>query len=424
MSARSLAAQVLVRVWSEGAYAAAALSSFLDQSGLEARDRGLATELVYGVLRTEKYLEGRLSNFGKIKTSDRILFSHLLVAAYQLEFLDRIPPHAAVGEAVTLVRELRGQRVAGFCNAILRRLANAGREKDLASAVFDSQPSWLKKRLSRDVGEEEARAVVHSGTAVAPFLRVVEAPRSEEFQRWLDANTEQCESAPQAYRYTGGGDPRKCVWYTKGAFVVQELGAQLVGRALGALRGESILDACAGRGQKTSLLVEQVGLSGRVVATDLHEHKVVALRDEMARLGLHAEALIWDWTEPAPPELRGAFDRVFVDAPCTGVGTLRRRPEIARRLGPGDPERLGELQYLICQNAAACLRPNGLLVFATCSLLREETSAVVERLRAAGLTPAPPPKEVPPLLRSGTTSLKLSPLRTNTDGYFIAWLAN
>ncbi len=424
MSARSLAAQVLVRVWSEEAYAAAVLSSLLDQQGLEQRDRGLSTELVLGVLRTEKYLEARLGQFGKIKKTDRELLAHLLIAAYQLEFLDRVPAHAAVSEAVTLARELRGERVAGFCNAILRRLASTPRDKDLAAATFDSQPSWLKKRLIRDVGDDEARALLQPGSLFASTLRLIKRPRPPEFEVWLNTNTEPCESAPLAFRYIAGGDPRKSEWYERGFFVVQELGAQLVGHALGAQRGESVLDTCAGRGQKTLLLAEQVGEEGRVCATDLHDHKLRALRDEAARLGVKVDASAWDWTQPAPAEFRAAFDRVLVDAPCTGVGTLRRRPEISRRLGPGDPERLAQLQVAICQNAAVCLRPQGIMVFATCSLLREETVDVIERLTAGGLRAVSAPGEVPQVLASGSTSLRLSPVRSNTDGYFIAWLAN
>ena len=233
---------------------------------------------------------------------------------------------------------------------------------------------------------------------------------------------------PGAYQFEAGGDPRQLLGYQEGAFVVQELGAQLVAHALGVREGEAVLDVCAGRGQKTSLLKSLVGNSGRVVATDLHEHKVRALEEEMKRLGVSVTAQTWDWTKEPPTELRGVFDRVIVDAPCSGVGTLRRRPEIARRLTAEDPVRLGALQSQIARNAALALKPDGVLLFATCSVLREEAEDIVEQLIAEGaLTAVIPETSVQTALfpqgASPSAALRLLPQIHGTDGYFIARFA-
>lgn len=423
MSARTIAAEVLVRVWTDDAFAAAALSTALSRGVIDERDRGLATELVYGVLRTGPYLERRLTEFAKLKLGDKPLLAHLLVAAYQLEFLDRVPAHAAVNEAVQLIGEARDKRVSGFANAVLRKLIAADHGRlTLEQAIFQSTPSWIRRRLLKDVGEDEARMLLAPHEAPRPYLRVLRP----EALTWLADKAEPCEGIPGAYRFIAGGDPRRLSGFQEGAFLVQELGAQLVAHALGALPGERVLDVCAGRGQKTMLLAEQVGSTGRVVATDLHEHKVQALAEEAERLNVAVETRAWDWTNPPPESFHGAFDRVVVDAPCSGVGTLRRRPEIARRLGAEDPTRLGELQRVLLLNAAQAVRSGGVLLFATCSVLSEEAEQVVEAVQRMSVRPLHLEGMATPvdsrLFPQGPVeaAFRLLPSSHGTDGYFVA----
>jgi 16S rRNA (cytosine967-C5)-methyltransferase len=236
--------------------------------------------------------------------------------------------------------------------------------------------------------------------------------------RTLDLSEGQAEHiSGGAFRFLAGGDPRRDEGFARGDFVVQELGAQRVAEALRVLPGERVLDVCAGRGQKSSLLVDQ---GARVLATDLHPHKLSQLEDEFDRLGLECETAVHDWTTAPPLAWQGAFDAVLVDAPCSGVGTLRRRPEILRRIGPETPARLAELQEAILRQASLTLAEGGRLLFATCSVLREEGEEVVQRI-ADVLVPRPFASSDPS--GAGQEALfRLLPGKDGTDGYFLAQL--
>ncbi len=454
-TARRIAATVLRRVGEDDAFAAAALSAELDRAGgLDPRDRALATELVYGVLRTEGYLLEVLGRFGKIRRADTELTSHLLVGAYQIAFLDRVPQRAAVHEAVAEIKRARGARVAGFANAVLRKVTTAELEP-LTVALRRSAPEWLVERLVRAVGEEETSALLGDGAGAGLGLRLSAGAAAPA---WLsDPDLVQpSELAPGAYRFRGGGDPRRLPGYGAGAFVVQEEGAQLVTWAVGARPGERVLDACAGRGQKASLLGELVGPTGELWATDLHAGKLEQLRLEFERLGLpRPRTLAVDWTRGSSPGapglgapgsegaevpsgsngpedvmgssspgagLPGRFDRVVVDVPCVGDGTLRRRPEIARRLRPEDPARLTGVQRAILRAAASQARSGGRVTYATCSVLREACEEVLEGVSDL-LEPAPfDAPQVAGVFPPDQSSLRLLPRTHGTDGYFVASL--
>jgi 16S rRNA (cytosine967-C5)-methyltransferase len=416
-SAREIAVRVLERIETGGAYAAAALDGELERNpGLDPRDRALATELVYGVTRTREALRRRIEAHAPRGVSDPYALRMLLVAAYQILFLDRIPARAAVNEAVSMVERKRGRGVAGFANAVLRKLSDSGARLDVNQAIRESAPPWLLERLARTVGNSEAEALFGAGVPLSE--RHARLVSGAALPVWLE-RAAPGRSSPLA-RILPGGDPEKLEGYASGAFVVQEQGAQLVALALGARSGDRVLDACAGRGQKTSLLVERVGERGDVWATDVHRRKLVTLGRELERLGLSAvRTAEVDWTRD-PEAVPGGFDRVLVDAPCTGVGTLRRRPEIAGRLTEADPPRLGELATRILRGAATRARPGGRVVFAVCSVLPDEAEAVVERVLDL-LEPAPfDAPEVEKLATQSATFFRLLPLEHGTDGYFVA----
>jgi len=415
LSARVVAVRVLERVERDGAFAAAALDAELDRHPqLDVRDRGLSSELVYGVLRTRRALGERLLAHAPRGIADALVRLHLEVAAYQILLLDRIPAFAAVDEAIGDLKRARGPRVAGFGNAVLRKLALEPK-LDPVAAVRTSAPAWLVAKLEAAVGAREAEALLGAGVASGRlWARAV----GTAVPAWLEA-AERHVASPLARRLPGG-DPEKLEGFREGAFVVQEPGAQLVGLALGARPGERVLDACAGRGQKTTLLRDAVGNGGEVWASDAHPKKLEALARELTRIGgpgVRTAAV--DWTLGAG-DVQGDFERVLVDAPCTGTGTLRRRPEIGLRLAPEDPARLAELQAAILRGAATRARAGGRVVYAVCSVLAEEAEAVVARV-ADVLEPAPfDAPAIAALAPAGVTAFRLTPLAHDTDGYFVA----
>lgn len=398
----------------DDAFAAAALDAELRRHPqLDARERALATELVYGTLRTEPVLRARLFQHAPKGVSDERVLSPLLVAAYQILLLERVPAFAAVDAAVTAVKKARGPKVAGFANAVLRKLARSGEKLTQAQALREAMPAWLWQELCRSLGEEQAAALVEADAFTGLRLRT-----GAEQPAWL-AELPQGRVSPIARLLRGEGDARQKPGYAEGAFTLQEEGAQVIGLALGARAGDKVLDACAGRGQKSTLLAERIA-QGSLVACDLYPEKLEALADETARLKLPTittRAVDWSVGQGG---LATDFDRVLVDAPCSGTGTLRRRPEILRRLKPEDPARLAALAEQILRSAASRARAGGTVLFAVCSVLEAECEAVVARVSDV-LEPTPfDAPELSPELVAGKTSLRLLPGLHGTDGYFMA----
>jgi 16S rRNA (cytosine967-C5)-methyltransferase len=419
-SARSVAVQALTRVLRDDAYGAAALSAELERAtakGLSDRDRALATELFYGTLRLRNALEERLTPLAPRGLKDVVVKAELLIAAYQLLVLDRIPAFAAVNAAVNGVRAARGKQVAGFANAILRKVSQ-GQKLSVTSAARQNLSPWLLEALSQSVGEREAQALIVPPDDKLVSLRLL---AGRPVPTWLE-HSRVGRVSPRSRLVSGEGDPRKREGYREGAFVVQEEGAQGIALALGARPGERILDACAGRGQKTSLFSEQVGSTGAVWATDVYPKKLEALSTEYQRLQLSPpEVRAVDWTVGVG-DVPGDFDRVLVDAPCTGTGTLRRRPEIAARLVPEDPARLSALAESIVRSAATRVRRGGRLVFAVCSVLEAECEALVQRVLDILEPVAFDAPELSALFRGeqAPSAFRIGPSEFDTDGYFAA----
>lgn len=432
--AREAAARALARVWQKDAFASAALDGELQRARLDPRDAALATELVYGVLRTEGALLAKLASVasppGKFRAPAGLVRAHLLIGAFTICFLDRVPAFAAVSEAVEAARRVADPRVGGFVNAVLRRLADHVEKKGrpaLADAVAASCPAWLAEALGRAVGPANVRAYLTEGGSTPP-LGLCVAPdedRGAVVER-LRAAAPKAEIAagavsPLAVVVRGAGDLRRLPGIGK-AFIAQEEGAQLVALALGAQAGERVLDACAGHGNKTWVLAQQVGARGEVAAADLYAQKLKQIDVPAGRALVKTFAVDWSKGRGEVPE---GFDRALVDAPCSGTGTLRRRPEILGKRTAADLPRLAALQAAIVRSAAACVHTGGRLVYAVCSVLREEAEDVVEavtRDAIGGVRLAPAPFDAPAIraLFGEVTALRLLPHAHGTDGYFAA----
>ena len=432
-TARAIAAAVIERVERTDAFASAVLDTQLEQAvQLGARDRAFATELVYGSLRASPWLLGEIARFVPrgIDAVDPRTRAHLVIAAYQV-FFTRVPVFAAVSEAVDSVRGERGERVAAFANAVLRKLADRAQsvgDDERREGLITSMPAWLRGALEGALTPAQARSFLESGGPPPPVALRVE--RLEDRDACLErlrstqpgASFERGLVSPLAILARGAGRPQSLPGFAEGLLSVQEEGSQLAALALGARAGEEVLDACAGRGNKAAVLARAVGPGGALDACDKSAAKLDRLGEELGRLGLRARAArAVDWTVGSG-ELTGSYDRVLVDAPCSGVGTLRRRPEIALRRRPPDLAAIARAQAAIVSRAAGHVRPGGVLVYVVCSVLREEAEDVVDALVRACPELEPAAFEAAPVraIFRDAPSFRLLPHVHGTDGYFVA----
>lgn len=388
MSARDVARRVLSRV-DEGAFATLALSGELDRARLAGPDRGLATELVYGVLRWRLRLDAALAAHAPrgLGGLDRHTLNLLRIAALQILLL-RVPSHAAVDDAVEACKVGRTQRLAGFVNALLRKLAATGEPQHVPRTARVSAPDWLLAHVDRVLPDRATadRALLALCAPPPLWLRGNRRRRSaaEITQRLLaerpDATLLTDPRAPYAIGSHELGDPAKLSVFTDGLATPMDLAAQLVVE-LGAPRtGQKALDVCAGVGGKSLDLAER-GLL--VHAVDQSPRKLGLLADAAHRLGVDAAVTVEERdARAASPATEGAYDLVLVDAPCSGLGVLRRHPE-AKWRQPPDIASLATLQREILTAAARAVRPGGTLVYSVCSFLPDEGEAHLAPFLAA-----------------------------------------
>jgi 16S rRNA (cytosine967-C5)-methyltransferase len=406
-------------VFEQGAYSNLALSGELSRSKLPRADRDLASELVRGTLRRKVTLDWYLSQvldrpIARVETS---ALAVLELGAYQLLYT-RIPPHAAVGETVSLAQE----RARGFVNAVLRRLSRRtpelpqGRsEEDVA--IRTGVAPWAIGELRRLLPADELVPAAEALASRAPLSLRANACRTtvDELESALrGANLEPARSTlhPEVL-LLDGGDPARLPGFAEGAFAVQDQASALVVRALDPQPGERILDACAGPGGKAADIACRAA-GGLAVAGDLTERRSRLVAETAERLGAPVRVIVQDARHPA---LRPEFDRVLVDAPCSGLGSARRRPELLWRQERSDLSMLARLQVSILSGAAGLLRPGGVLVYSVCTYPRAETDAACDAFLRKNPGFEPDPFEGP----DGTAArMRLWPHRHGTDSMFVA----
>jgi 16S rRNA (cytosine967-C5)-methyltransferase len=449
--ARAVAFDVLLRVTKQDAYADEALRAELAEP-LKPEDAGLATELVFGVLRWQRWLDFLAASRMKKPSAalDPEVGIALRLGLYQILFLNRIPARAAVNESVQLVKRARKSSAATLVNAILRRMSEeAARQNSgaglLASPPPDStpadrlgiqfsHPTWMVERWLQTFGDDRTRELLLANNRPAPVAGYLFEPERDE-DATASLRKAGCEiQAGQLLRTAWtieGGNPGASEAVRRGWVVLQDEASQAVADLLAVDRGMDVLDLCAAPGGKTLRLARAAGPEGRVVAADLHEHRVRAMKERFELCGIqNVETIALDATQPLPFER--AFDRILVDVPCSGTGTLARHPEIRWKLRPEDLRDLRERQTALLRNALAYLAPGGRLVYSTCSLEPEENEEVVrEALGALGSSfrIADPTPAIENLLResvsvdtvvSADKFFRTFPPRHGTDGFFAA----
>jgi len=437
--ARLLAVRVLERIERTRAYADLALHGALARSDLPGPDRALATELVYGTLRWRGSLDHVLSQVldRDLAKLEPVVLAILRTAAYQLVRTDRIPVSAAVDQAVRCTRAAGASRATGLVNAVLRRVAEAREGFEWPDAEKDplghlthalSLPTWMAERWLAQFGMEEAIALAAASNAVPPRAlranrRRTDADALLEALRAEHPSARRARYAPDGVVLDPRGHPGSDPLFMAGQYTVQDEASQLVVELLDPQPGERVLDACAAPGAKSSAIAERVGDEGCVVALDRHPRRLGLVRRDARRLGLRCiETQERDASRPLGD--LGLFDRVLVDAPCSGLGTLRRNPDARWRVQPRDVERLATLQVSILRQAATVLRPGGTLVYSTCTLLPEENQGVLESFleSSPGFQPTGGeslPAALGPLLDE-RGCLQTLPHRHEMDGFFAA----
>ena len=436
MSARDTALRVLSAGRTASAWADASLKAQLRRDGLTGADAALATRIVYGVLQNRALLDFYLGAYCSQKLSrlQPPLADILRIGAYQILFLDKVPDRAAVNESVELAKKNGRSAASGLVNAVLRKLAlNKAqlpaipeRDETQALSIRYSHPKWLVRRLLALLGREEAESFLAADNAVAPLTVQVNTLRTTAAAltaRLADAGVTAAAHpwVPDCLELTGSGDLTELDAFREGLFFVQDPAAKLVSLIAAPQKGGRVIDVCAAPGGKSFGAAVAMGDEGEILACDLHENKLKRIKEGAARLGLKSiQTFAADGTV-FRPEWADSADTVLVDAPCSGLGIIRKKPDV-RYKSPDDLFTLTVAQAAILENAARYVRPGGVLLYSTCTILPEENGQVVDGFLAGHPDFSRETFALPAPVGEQSGELTLWPHRHGTDGFYICRL--
>ena len=430
--AREVAARVLERVEADLSFADSVLEAELTARRLEARDAALATEMVYGTLRWQRYLDWILAPHSRrrLESLDPRVRVLLRMTVYQIAFLERVPAFAAVNDAVTLAPRTPGVRA--FVNAVLRSFSRRGaREREPtpprnpsdALAVRCSFPTWIVERWTKRYGREDAESLMRALNERPPLtlranrLRITRDALGQRLAEEDGLEWRPTRLAPEGVVVGHGGAPGEWRAFAGGSFAVQDEASMLIARLLAPDPGSTIADVCAAPGTKTTHLAELMDNRGRILAFDREPVRLERVDEAAARLGISIIDTRDGLVESLAPSFRAACDGVLVDAPCSNLGVLRRNPEVKWRRQPSDLALASRRQSEILDAAATMVRPGGRLVYATCSLEPEENDEVARAFLAANTDFTPDPPQEFPLPLDADGWLRCLPHRHGTDGF-------
>ena len=435
LPARRVALAVIREVTEKGAFASLDLNERLTRSGLSAADRRLAARLAYDTIEHMLYLDWALDQIMAKPDTDIKLRNILRLGACQILLEDRIPESAATNTAVNLCRELDMPGLAGVCNGILRNLIrkkdelvwpDAEKEPIKARSIRYSVPEWLVKRLDADWGTETADALMachqQENVTVRPNMTKMD---DAAFEALLGKKVWQHEKGalPHAWYIRDMADIGQDSDFLGGNFSIQGESSMMACMAVAPKRGMQVLDACAAPGGKACYMAEMMGGTGRVQAWELHEHRTKLIAAQAKRLGLENVRPMTRDAAKVREDIARTMDAVLLDAPCSGLGTMADKPDVKYRVTEESVTELVALQKQLLEACCTYVKPGGVLVYSTCSMLKaeneEQIGAFLERHPEFSLDKLP--EEIPAQFREhADTGLQLLPHRDKVGGFYIA----
>ena len=427
--AREAALEVLTACRKTDAWVDAALKSTLRRSKLDPRDAALASRITYGVVQNRMLLDYYLDKLCKSGTGDLepVILDILRIGACQILLLDRIPHSAAVNEAVSMAKAHRRSRAAGMVNAVLRNLS---RSKDTLQPPADlprrtSHPKWLVDRYVELLGREEAERCLAANNDPAPMTVQVNTLKTTPAALTAELQAAGIAVTPNHFLegcllLEGAGDIEALPAFAEGRFLVQDAAARLAVLAMDCRPGMRLIDACAAPGGKSFAAAMDMEDRGEIAACDIHPHKIRLIERGAERLGITClRARLADGRQRREDFLESA-DRVLCDVPCSGLGIIRKKPDI-RYKAPEALSGLPEVQLAILRNAGDYVKPGGLLLYSTCTILPEENEKVVEAF-LAGAPDFSREIFILPGVGACPGEITLWPHRHQTDGFYICKL--
>ena len=426
INAREETLHILEAVFDQGAYSNIALHQALEKSLLSDKDKSFVTEVVYGTVARKITLEWYLAHVIEDREKlDSWIYDLLMMSLYQLVYLDRIPDHAVVNEAVQIAKR-RKEGSEKFVNAILRKLLREGlpdidtiKRKNKRYSVQYSLPVWLVKELIEEYGEERARAIFESlYQRNKSSIRVIELSEKETLAQLLDAK--ESLLAPSALVKEQGHFAGHS-FFKEGKIAIQDESSQLVAPALELQGDEWILDACAAPGGKTTHMASYL-TTGKVTALDLYDHKLKLIQENANRLHVADKILTkkLDATKVFETFGADAFDKILVDAPCSGIGLIRRKPDIKYTKKSADFDSLQSVQLAILESVCQSVRKDGIIVYSTCTIMGKENFEVVYKFleNHPNFELVPLNHERKDILKNGC--ILITPELYGSDGFFIS----
>jgi 16S rRNA (cytosine967-C5)-methyltransferase len=438
-SARLIALDVLRDIHEKSAYASLALQNRLRLNRLQPNDRRLVTSIVYTTLERMEQIDYALDSLMERPTDDPVLRDILRLSACQILFHERVPDSAAVNEGVKLAKIVGMESASGFLNAVLRNLARGkdsiqwpDREQDELRYlhVMGNMPVWLVEKLIAVYGREIAGQIIlyeapKAGITVRPnMLRLSD----DAFESLLMAKPWEWQRGivPHAYLVKGTVDIASDEDFEKGLFSIQGQSSMLAAEAVQAKPGMRVLDACAAPGGKAAYLAETMQDTGRVFAWDVHEHRAKLLEAMKKRLRLENLRISVRDAASFKPDLEGAMDAALLDAPCTGLGVLSEKPDLAYRLKESDLPSIIKSQAALLDTVSRYVKPGGTLVYSTCSILPEENEEQIKAFLSnhSTFSVQPLPVSIPEAFRKlqSAYGLQLLNHRDGVEGFYIARL--